>query len=228
MAEDAPALPQEFERFGEDRAWRALGSIKLELTEKPLTRVQIRNAPGTRMVQIQNGRLLYNWVGAADDDYPRYDQIRPGFDEVLARLKAFLAQEQLGELRINQWEVTYVNHMPRSTVWNSPEDWGRLLDWRALFGRPMPGVQLESIGGGWHYVIEPRRGRLHVDCYHGNAHEPRGPEVLVLKLTARGPVNESMDGAGVDTGLDLGHTVIVQSFASLTSSEAHGIWERTE
>src|SRR5215207_4053341 len=75
-AQDAPAIPPEFEQFGDDRAWRMVGSINLKLTSKPPARMQIVNAQGTRMVQLQNGRLLYNWVGAGSDDYPRYETIR--------------------------------------------------------------------------------------------------------------------------------------------------------
>jgi uncharacterized protein (TIGR04255 family) len=224
---DEPALPPQIEQFGDDQMYRLVGSLKLRLSDKPQMRVQIRNAQKNRMVQLQNGRLHYNWLGT-DEDYPRYRTIRPGFVNTLDRFRQFVTDEGLGELRPNQWEVTYVNHMPRGTVWQTASDWARVLNWRAMFTAAMPGVPLETIVDGWHYEIEPKRGRLHIDFHHGRAGDPTGPEVLVLTLTARGPVREGEAGLGVDDGLNLGHNVIVRSFANITSDEAQRFWERIE
>ena len=48
-------------------------------------------------------------------------------------------------------------------------------------------------------------------------------EVLVLRLTARGPVVSPSD---VEKGLNLGHRVIVESFDSLISQKARTYWKR--
>ena len=45
------------------------------------------------------------------------------FDALFEKFRTFVREMRLGDLRLNQWEVTYVNHLPKGTVWNSPADW---------------------------------------------------------------------------------------------------------
>lgn len=221
---DAATLEPAFERFGEEKAWAPLGP-SLKLTSDPSARIQIRNTSGDAMVQLQNGRLYYNWLGKDGGDYPRYKYVRPRFDELLEGLRQFLRNEGLGEIEPDQWEITYVNHLPKGTVWNQAEDWANLF-----VGLPGPwcapsSVRLESFGGSWHFEIEPQRGRLHVEARHARAGSAEGHEILRLTLTARGPVSENPDeGLTLDEGLKLGRTVIVKTFNDITSSEAHKYW----
>ena len=223
---DAPSLDPVFERFGAESAWGRSG-FQFKFTQDPACRLRIRNAAQDRMIQIQNGRLHYNWLKQRDGVYPRYEEtIRPEFDRMLGTLRSFLDSESLGELRPNQWEITYVNHIPRGTVWNEPADWMELF--AALTG-PTAGpqtVRLESFGGHWHYEIPPQRGRLHVELQHGRPSERDNPEHLVMKLTARGPVDtDGRNGLSLEEGLDLGHEAIVLAFKELTSPSAHRYWK---
>ncbi|NQT38585.1 MAG: TIGR04255 family protein, partial [Planctomycetes bacterium] len=119
---DMPSLEPEFERFGEGKGWLAAG-LKLKLSQSPESRLQIRNGSNDRMIQVQNGRLHYNWLGHEGKPYPSFEQVEPDFQRALAAFRQFLAQESLGELQPNQWEVTYVNHIPKGSVWNDPHDW---------------------------------------------------------------------------------------------------------
>ncbi len=75
------------------------------------------------MVQNQNGRLHFNWLGEVGGPYPHYETVRSQFGRVLDQFIGFIAQEQAGDFRPNQWEVTYLNHIPQGTVWNNPIDW---------------------------------------------------------------------------------------------------------
>lgn len=224
LVTDAPTLPPTFERFGESPQWGSLGG-SLTLTQDPSARLQIRNEADDRMVQIQNGRLHYNWLGRAGGPYPRYGTIRPEFDEILGLFRQFLVDEELGELRANQWEVTYVNHLPRGTVWNDAKDWQNVL-----VGLPgvwqEPGlVQLESFAGEWHFTIPPQQGRLHIQVAHAKKGPEPTDEILRLTLTARGPVAErSESGLTVDQGLNLGREVIVTAFRDVTSESARKYW----
>lgn len=217
---DAPTLEPVYERFGENDAW---GSLRpgLKLTSDPAARLQIRNAARDAMIQLQNGRFHYNWLGAGQHEYTRYKNIRPKFDEKLDVLRAFLREEALGELLPDQWEITYVNHMPKGTVWNTPADWPRLLVGLPGTWSDPRAVRLESFGGEWHFEIEPRRGRLHVHLSHVRVPAPDHGEQLRLTLTARGPATniESMR-----EGLHLGRRAIVLTFKDITSPEAHAYW----
>ena len=183
----------------------------------------IRNAAENRMIQIQNGRLHYNWLGQGGEEYPRYSRVRPEFDKCLGELERFLADESLGKLRPTQWEVTYVNHFPKGTVWDDPADWRALFTSLPQASVSVLPVRLESLGGQWHYEIEPQRGRLHVQLQHGRRSSPNQCEVVIMKLTARGSLGKDSD-PGLDEGLDLGREVIVRTFKELTSAEAHEYW----
>jgi uncharacterized protein (TIGR04255 family) len=222
---DAPPLPSQFEQFGSSRWERA---VQLQITQDISYRIQVKNADANRMIQLQNSRLHYNWIKGEDGTYPRYDAVRGEFLTILAKLRDFIATNELGEFRPNQWEVTYVNQIPAGTVWQTPADWG--------FFRPLAGLPTinglidgESFVGEWHFVIPGQRGRLHINWQHGKAvrgkeGEDMGQDSVRLNLTARGPIPPS-DKDGVVTGLDIGHETIVCAFASLMSDDANRYWE---
>ncbi len=221
---DAPPLDDQEEWFGGRIPW---GGLRLKLSQDPSVRLQIRSQQQDRMIQVQNCRLDYNWLRQDGGEYPRYCVVKPEFDRVLASFQGFLEGQGLGPLAAKQWEITYVNHLPRGTVWDSPADWGKVF--RSLPGPvgPVEGLVLEALGGTWHFEITPRRGRLHVEIQHGFSGSPEGPEILVMKLTARGPVPESVTPQqGIDAGLNLGHDRIVSAFRELTSPEAQAYWNR--
>ncbi len=219
---DAPKLDRVEERFGAEQAWGAL--IGLKLTQDPSSRVQIRNKDEDRMIQVQNGRLHYNWLGLHGGPYPRYKNVRPAFDKIWDQFKQFLESRSLDAPKPNQWEVTYVNSMPKGTVWKDPLDWGKLLPGLGGPAISPNGVALESFGGEWHFEIPPQRGRLHVKVHPGKQGGPDGDEILRMDLTARGPVSENGGGASLDAGLELGHRTIVNAFVDLTSRDAHDYW----
>ncbi|NLF32409.1 MAG: TIGR04255 family protein [Planctomycetes bacterium] len=220
---DAPPLEEQFETFGEQSAWAR--ALRLRLTQSPSARVQMRNETGDRMVQIQNCRLDYNWIARPQQDYPRYRTVRPEFDELLQAFAQFVGEHALGTLSPTQWEVTYVNHILKGTAWNEPQDWPEVIRSLPAMTSAPPETRLEGFGAHWHYEIEPRRGRLHVELQHAVVEQPEKREALVMKLTARGPIGEDEDpNEAIDQGLNLGHNVIVSAFRDLTSQQAHDYW----
>lgn len=224
VVSDAPALPPQLERFTDSVKWGK--GLQIQLTQDPASRLRIKNKAGDRMIQVQNGRVHFNWIGEEGGPYPRYPKVREGFAGVLRRFLEFLAQEKLGDFRPNQWEVTYVNHIPKGTVWNTPSDW--------RFFRPLGAVSSvpeimegESFNGEWHFVIPEQRGRLHVQWQHAVKPDPEEEreEFIRLTLTARGPVQQSEDALEmILDGLKLGREVIVRSFKSFMSDEANTYW----
>lgn len=221
---DASPLGQQFEQFGETEGWIIPGFL-LQVGPDMPCRMQLRNKDDNRMVQIQNGRLHYNWLGRSGVEYPRFKNVRPEFNRILHEFRRFSTDEGLGEIRTNQWEVIYVNRIPRGTVWNEPADWTKLFRSLPFVQANLSSASLESFGGEWHYEIPPRLGRLHVQIQHGRLALPTAQEVLTLTLTARGPVEmEGNRALDLDNGLNRGHAVIVQAFKDLTSDAAHEYW----
>ena len=224
VVQDVPPLPPQFERFEEAARW-AKGA-QLQLTQDPACRLQIKNKDGDRMIQVQNCRLHFNWLGETGAGYPRYDKVRDGFDAALRRFVEFVGQENVGDFQPNQWEVTYVNHILKGTVWNTPDDWTffRLLG-------PLPTienlVQGESLNGEWHFQIPDKRGRLHVTWQLAKKadREEQDDEFVRLSLTARGPLSrESENLQTIHDGLELGRATIVRSFRRLMNDEANQYW----
>jgi uncharacterized protein (TIGR04255 family) len=221
---DAPPVQPQFERFNEVAKWSR--GLQFQLTPIPPGRVQIKNRSGDRMIQAQNGRLHFNWLRNTGADYPRYENVRAGFVDSYQRFAGFVDQSDVGQLQPNQWEVTYINHIPRGTVWSSPDDW-------TFFG-PLRGVptidgvvQAEDFTGQWHFVIPGQRGRLHIEWQHALNAMPDQPEqeIIQLTLTARGPLGSKSNivQAMLD-GLDLGRETIVRTFAQLMSDTANKFW----
>ncbi len=125
----------------------------------------------------------------------------------------------------NQWEVTYVNHVPRGVLWNAPSDWpdvfpglvGRWTDSESKF-KP------ESLTGACRFEIPPRRGRVHAQFQHGKM--ANNEEVLVLNLTARGPLIPGETGWDLESCMKIGHDALVRIFVELSSRSALDHWER--
>jgi len=220
--QDAPPLPPKFEQFGEGANWSS--GLQFQLTSDQASRMQITDAVRSRMIQVQNCRLHFNWLGEAGGAYPRYDAVRVQFRDVLDRFLRFLDAGGVGPWRPNQWEITYVNHIPKGTLWETAADW--------TFFRPLAGVpnvegiiEGDGFGGVWKFAIPGQKGRLHIHWQQATASKPAKAEIVRLTLTARGPVDTKNAGIiEILAGLDLGHATVVGSFSRLMSDEANRHW----
>jgi hypothetical protein len=181
------------------------------------------------MLQLQNNRFHLNWLGDGGDKYPRYSQVRGEFISHLQSLIRFVGDYDLGEIRPDQWEVTYVNHIPKGTVWDTQADWNFFLPMNS-----MPSVdgyaEAESFGGEWHFTIPDERGRLHIQWQHGLKKQPESEnesamDFVRLAFTARGAIEKHDDVVeSVCAGIDLGRDTIVHSFRDLMSQPANQYW----
>ena len=225
---DAEPIDSQFERFGDERMTRArLPKLRFLRGSPVASRLQLASADGHTMVQVQNGRLVYNWRRLDNGkDYPSWGRVRPAFDTAQGQLSAFIEAEELGVLEPTQWEVTYVNHFFRGREWQTPADWHRVVPGVIGSAVSISMGDLESCGANWHYLFPDNTGRLHVDLSHGfGGIDDDAQELLVLQLTARGPVD---DEHSLDDGLELGHAGIVRGFAEITGDDAHQMWERQQ
>ncbi len=221
--EDAALLPNQIERFIDAARWGA--GLQIQLTDDPTSRCRIKNHRGDRMIQLQNTRLHLNWLGETGSKYPRYETMRTEFEQNYRRFSDFVVAENVGSPKPNQWEITYVNHIPKGTVWQTASE----LRFFKLLGSntATSAVRPENFHGEWHFVIPENRGRLHVEWQHAKKSplDSAAPEFIRLVFTARGPIElrDDMLGAALD-GLDLGRKTIVTSFKDFVSDEANNYW----
>lgn len=210
------------ESFDDRDHWPPHG-LAFRLGGRPEIRVQMLNEESGRLTQLQRDRFAFNWRRTgSDEDYPRFQRLREEFDKALAEWTTFVQKCGLGQINANVWEVVYVNHIPRGELWQSPGDWSAILPGLASQeSLDVAGTAPVGFQGQWVFELTPKLGRLYVQVSPGRTTDKSSNDLLVVRLTARGPVKEDQ---GLDDGLNLGHRVIVQSFKQLTSPGAHQHW----
>lgn len=220
---EAPCITDQFERFGDERAWSPLGTGAVMLRTKPgLERIQILRADQQRMLQIQNSRFILNWKKGVDS-YPTYTVLKPEYLEHIKTYKQFLNESNGWSINPNQWEITYVNHLLQGDLWSSLPDIKKLLPWIDLPTVSLFNPNADSYNCDIAFVIGDSLGRLHISLKYARLESGKGQEVFVLNLTARGPINKDID---YETGFDIGHAAIVQSFHDILSDYARDYFGR--
>jgi uncharacterized protein (TIGR04255 family) len=222
---EAARLDDVFERFGDERVWTQ-HAFQLVPIGTDSHRLQILRNDQERMIQVQNSRFIQNWR-KREGRYPSYRKLLPEFEGHFARYQAFVKDAGLGEVDLNQWEVIYVNMIPKGELWNSPRDWQKIFPWLAAPSVDR-GHRLDSFGNAeWQFVVGSELGRLFVSLNHVKLGPSKdGQEAIKLQLTARGPVQPEKR-LDLKSGFDTAHEVIVRSFTSMTSDAAHKHWKRT-
>lgn len=111
---DGHPLDVRYEEFGDDALWQR---TEIEVRPAPKSgRLQIVHCADDRMIQVQNSRFLLNWR-KRDNRYPTFEILHPQFQQVFAQFDRFIEAAQLGPINPDQWEITYVNHIPIGTLW---------------------------------------------------------------------------------------------------------------
>lgn len=216
-----PALDPVVEQFPERPSGRV--GLKLQMFEvPPIPRLSFANGQGNEMIQVQNDRFIKNWRKEGDgEQYPHYEKtIRPNFDRDFGIFLGFLGKNRLGPPRVNQCEVTYVNHILSGKGWDNYGEFEKVFTfWRSPDATP-PGPP-EDLRLHARFIIPDDGGkpigRLHVDLQPAVRISDNLP-MYVLHLTARGQVG---DGLGF---FDVGRKWIVTTFKRLTTESMHNIW----
>lgn len=223
--EEQPPLEPVIERFGEPP--RPPRRFRIEVTEPILTpRVLMLSSDGTELVQVQQDRFVHNWRKIEETQvYPRYDRrLRDAFGSALRDFEAFLREEDLGGLDVNQCEVSYINLVPLSDA-PTLADAMVVLNYDG-YGNFPPSPEDARLALRFVMADDSGNhlGRLHVSA------DPRirlqdGALVHRIILTARGaPRGEGTEG--IFQFLDLGREWIVRAFTALTTSRMHSKWGR--
>ena len=204
--------------------------VKVEAVSLPvLPRVWFLSEDGAQLVQIQPDRFIHNWRKVGEGEkYPHYEKIREAFQSELRQFEAFVLREHIGDLRINQAEITYVNHIVATEAWSRHGQLSNILThWAAPAQKFLP--EPEDVALDIRHLISDSAsdgpvGRLHTTIRSGWRVTDKVP-IYLMELTARGgPQGDGLNGAlGF---LDLGRKWIVKGFADLTTPTMHTIWRR--
>lgn len=200
---------------------RSVG-IQFEAVEVPPTpRFWFINGSGTELVQLQRDRFIKNWrkVGP-EQNYPRYETVREGFESDFSLFKRFVSANNLGQIGIDQCEVTYVNHIVAGRGWDSYADVDKVFrPWSQPNGA-VPG-KADGVTFNARFPINDAKGspigRLHA-VVQPVVRTDDGRQMFLFSLTARGQL-----GNGTEF-FDIGRDWIVRSFKELTTNEMHKVW----
>jgi uncharacterized protein (TIGR04255 family) len=82
----------------------------------PLPRVWFINNEDDQLIQFQLDRFYFNWR-RRERNYPRYSSVIKNFRMVFETIKEFFLEIDIGELKPVEYELTYINHIPKSEGW---------------------------------------------------------------------------------------------------------------
>lgn len=178
---------------------------------------------GSRMIQVQNGWLVVNWMKREGQPYPGYAGVLKEFERAFEAFKKFVTAERLGKVTPNLWEVTYIDHLARGTVWHDYSDVPKALP-GLLGGCGSPHGRFEALTARWSFRLQPSPGRLNVSLLTARSTADPPVDLLVMTSTARGPINAAESGSLVES-LNFGQAGVVDTFMAVTSDEARAYWK---
>lgn len=136
-----------------------------------------------------------------------------------------LADDGLAAPRVNQYELTYINHIgqPGDDFPTAMSKYLRYVPW----GGRTEGLLVQPKSGMFRvgYPLGHTAGSLHVTVNHGVKAQDQ-QAVMVIDMTARGPAGA--DCADLRSWFELGHDHIVRGFTEITSDHAHRVWKRNQ
>ena len=192
----------------------------------PLPRVWFINESDDQLVQFQIDRFYFNWR-RRQSDYPRYGHVIKNFESVLNNIGNFFSEFELGELKPIEYELSYINHIPKGQGWNTIDDLPRIFSdfvWTQTKERFLPNP--EKVAWQKEFLLPEKKGHLIVSLKQAIQKEDKVP-LLVLELKTRG-IDESATKDKMREWFDLAHEWIVRGFTDLTTPKIQKIWEREE
>lgn len=201
------------------------GEIRMDSeTGLPIPRVWFINKSDDQLVQFQFDRFYFNWR-LRKGDYPRYVYVIEQFESTINAIEAFFKEYDLGNLSPIEYELSYINHIPKGEGWDTIEDLPKIFAdfiWARKDTRFLP----NPINLAWttEFPLQEKMGRLTVTLKQAIRTENKLP-LFVLELNARG-FHESEDIRAFRKWFDVAHEWIVRGFTDITTPYAHKIWER--
>jgi uncharacterized protein (TIGR04255 family) len=220
--EEHPPIGFVLETFGEVPLNQGVTVTIEPFTHPPLPRLFFINKVRNHLLQVQKDGFLQNWRKLqADTKYPRYKELFPNFLASWKLFNSFVKEQNLGELKVRQYEITYINHIFRGQGWGYPRDVGSVFRDLGYIKDNRFLDEPESLAWRVAYRLPGNKGRLHVRMNQAVSKETTD-QVFVLDLTARGINND-----GIKAWFDMAHEWIVRAFEDLTTSEIQdNVWKK--
>ena len=198
---------------------------QFRVVDKPACpRLLCLNETKTFAIQIQKDRFAFNWIYQDGNEYPRYPKLKELFRDEFRKFRQFLTEENLGDLIVDQLELTYVNWIPkedrsiRDVVYDIPGE-----------ERHPKNISFEQLGMNLKHVISSengeRIGRLHTALSYPAEYQGSVDNIL-LKYVARVHPRKGEKASDAVEGFDLLRATINESFEAMTKKDMHEEWQR--
>lgn len=219
--EQAP-LPPSFETFGL--------SAQLPTAEFNLfsgaahDRFWFLDVNGNELIQFQNDRLLHNWrkLGNSLSEYPRFNNMVSKFKKELVSFESFVNELSPQKLNINQCEISFINQISVDDYTGlEATNWLKFLSFDTKYPDDFSLTFRETILD----AQGKAQGRLIIEA--GSAVDSNRKKIIRLNLTVRG-APEKADIKSALSFLCIGHDLIVNRFAEITTDSAHHKWGRVK
>jgi uncharacterized protein (TIGR04255 family) len=207
----------------------AKGEIPIDnATGLPLPRAWFINKSDDQLIQFQFDRFYFNWR-RRQNVYPRYLYVITNFESLLETVEKSFDEFELGKLKPIEYELSYINHIPKGQEWNTIGDLSSIFSdffWRQTTGRFLPAP--ENVSWQMNFPLPEKMGLLTVNLKQATRIEDKVP-LLVLELVARS-VGETRTREGIEAireWFNVAHEWIVRGFTDLTTPEVQSVfWKR--
>lgn len=189
------------------------GSPRLRFTQTQLPRTLFIHHSQNWVMQIQSDWFFHNWRREVEEEYPRFPGVYQRFKNKWSKFSEFCINRAGERPEVDQFELTYVNHIPSGEGWQDLSDIGDVfpdLAWRKEREfLPSP----ENCTLNLSFRLPCGQSYLHVSISPGFNQETK-QGVLLCELTARGMSSEE----GMDEWFELSREWVVKGFSDLSAS----------
>lgn len=190
----------------------------------PLPRVLFIHKDDNEIIQVQRNRFHHNWRKTRyDDKYPGYETVIENFEKHLSSFQEFLAEEELGNLVPNGYEITYVDLILENAGWETLNNLGHIFpSFVTLKDRNRLLADIRGINWSMTFGLPNDSGQLQLSI-RNDQRLGDGRQLLRIESTAFNdqPYNPMRNW------FNYAHDVLAEAFTNLMSDEIqYQLWGR--
>jgi uncharacterized protein (TIGR04255 family) len=190
----------------------------------PLPRFWFHRDAESALVQIQRNAFIFNWRRGSNNEYPHYESVKKEFWDELSHYRLFLQDSLNVKLDIaNRCELTYINLVSPSNLWDSPSAVGKIFP--ALAGFNSLESETRELVGFNSALGFKVSDALSVDLSWKLGKRADTQElIVVLELKAHG-TPEGMSVENVSRWFDSAHDATYAAFLACADRKIRAQWD---
>lgn len=191
-----------------------------------LPRVWFVGDDPSRLIQLQQDRLYYNWrqLAGVDSPYVRFDSIFIEYQRYSEAFATFILSSLGSPIEPTRLDLTYVNVFRRGREWQDFSDLGSVI--RGLDVLSNTEKLGKASAGSFQIDLRPNNmpGRLLIRLASG-LDTTSGAQLIKMELVAACGAEE-LAGVEEKAWYLQAHDAIIEAFCTLTTEKAQKIWMR--